>query len=377
MTVPPKRYSLVLSGGSARGAYEAGVLKYIFQTLYSEYGILPHFDIICGTSVGAIHACFLASHIKNIDHQLNRLLEIWKQLKPTTVANLDLIQVYRWKDLLYGGHSSSGLLDTTPLRHLLNEEVDWPGLKSNVKSRFIDNVAISSTSVRNGRTTVFCETNQQLPNSVFRTDFVNTELSSQHVLASASLPLLFPSIQIDGEWFTDGGIRQNTPIAPALAFGATHVFTVGLWHEHKRSNLIQHDDAPSIGTLVGKIFNSFFLDNAQYDLYNLETINDIIKSGEHMFPESTPFTKYRYIETCSINPSENIGLIANDYLSSSKYRHNKIYRTILKMIDVGSIEADLASYLLFDGDFANILIDLGYNDAKQNKYKILDFFGAV
>lgn len=52
-----------------------------------------------------------------------------------------------------------------------------------------------------------------------------------HALASAAIPILFPPVRIGRELFMDGGVRQNTPIAPALRLGATHVFAVGLSRE--------------------------------------------------------------------------------------------------------------------------------------------------
>ena len=68
LPVPPPRReghrprrAIVLSGGGARGAYEAGVLRFILDDLPRRTGVQPDFDLICGTSVGAIHACFLAA----------------------------------------------------------------------------------------------------------------------------------------------------------------------------------------------------------------------------------------------------------------------------------------------------------------------------
>src|SRR3954464_13853431 len=84
-TRPPKRgdrprLALVLSGGGARGAYEAGVMKYIREDLAGDLGGQVHFDIICGTSVGAIHACFLAGTSDMEAAQGKLLAERWESM---------------------------------------------------------------------------------------------------------------------------------------------------------------------------------------------------------------------------------------------------------------------------------------------------------
>ena len=69
------RIALVMSGGGARGAYEAGVLSYLFQTMPQRLGRRVHFDIVTGTSVGGVHACFVASAQQDADAG-ERLTEI-------------------------------------------------------------------------------------------------------------------------------------------------------------------------------------------------------------------------------------------------------------------------------------------------------------
>ena len=72
------RVALVLSGGGARGAYEAGVMRYIREDLAGDLGGQVQFDIICGTSVGAIHACFVAATADIADKQGRMLVERWE-----------------------------------------------------------------------------------------------------------------------------------------------------------------------------------------------------------------------------------------------------------------------------------------------------------
>lgn len=363
-----QKFALILSGGAARGAYETGVLKFL-----AKESLIPKFDIICGTSVGAIHACFLAAHLSEKDFGLQRLENIWKNLSPSSVVNFD------WKILksLFLNSKSYGLVEVEPLRQLLTKEGKWKSISRNIKNNTLETLCVSTTSAANGQTIVWTETNQPIPKPIFRTEFRKTNINIHHALASASIPIVFPPVSIDGEWFTDGGVRQNTPIAPALSFGATHVFSIGLWHH---SNKKTNNSKPTVGNLLGKIFNSFFLDHSNTDLNNLNHINNIISFGIEQYGKEFEIIlknnkNYRYIENFSISPSEDIGSIASKYLSNVSLIKDKGYKYILKLADIGTDEADLASYLMFDGNFASKLIGLGYKDAEQNKNQILNFFG--
>lgn len=376
-----KKYALILSGGAARGAYEVGVLKYIFQEMPRIYGKLPKFQIICGTSVGAIHACFLAAHLPKISSDIERLEKIWTNLSPSKVVTLDVGQLFRIKELLLGGKRGVGLLNVNPLAILLGKEGAYDQITKTIQSGELETLCVSTTSARTGKTVVFTESNSTLPAPIFRTEFRAAHISLQHALASASLPILFAPIQIGGEWFTDGGVRQNTPMVPALGFGATHTLSIGMWHDRKFNPSNAIDDSPSIGCLVGKIFNSFFIDHAHVDVHSLEHINNVIAEGvkkfgpefaAHLAKQERP---YKYINSCSISPSMDLGRIAANYLSSDDVKKNKIYRNLLRLIDIGTIEADLASYLLFDGGFAEMLIELGFEDAQARQKELAQFFG--
>ena len=379
-----KKRALILSGGSARGAYEVGVLKYIFQELPRIYGPVPRFDIICGTSVGAIHACFIVAHMKTIRHDIDRLVGIWGNLKPNHVIRFDLNQFFRWKDLIFGGLTGGSLFGVSPLASLLGRENNFEQIRTSVMNNDIETLCVSTTATRSGKTVVFTQTNQPVPHDSFRTEFRSTDINLDHAMASASMPFLFPPVRINGAWYTDGGIRQNTPIAPALSFGATHVLAIGLWHDHDHDDHpVQNDHAPSAGLLIGKIFNSFFLDNAQSDLHNLNNMNRIIQEGTSLYGDgfarhlaglSKPF---RHLEACQISPSQDIGRITADYLSNKQYRKNRFYKMLLKLIDLGSWEADLASYLLFDGEYSKILMDLGFRDAESKQHEIARFLDLI
>ncbi len=189
----------------------------------------------------------------------------------------------------------------------------------------------------------------------------------------------------------DGGVRQNTPIAPALRLGATHVFAVGLSREVKGIESGGEDQKPPGAAMVlGKVLNAFLLDHVQSDYEVLTRVNRMIEDGESAFgpgflPQvNKPVTArgdlpYRRVQSLVVRPSEDIGKLASAYVRSGKLREGGgMTRRILALLDVGeATEADLASYLLFDGSFAKRLIDLGRADAEARRHEIAEFFGSA
>ena len=142
----PKR-AIVLSGGGARGAYEAGVLRFILDELPKRTGVRPDFDIICGTSVGAIHACFLAATADETETRGERLTTIWQNLKVHEVFRFTardflrlpkrMLGVKRVAQLLRDGQRPDrlyGLLNTEPLERLVLQSIPWRGIRRNVRS---------------------------------------------------------------------------------------------------------------------------------------------------------------------------------------------------------------------------------------------------
>jgi NTE family protein len=137
--------ALVLSGGGARGAYEAGMLAYLFQDLPKRRGRPTHFDIITGTSVGGVHACFVASAQQDPDAGA-RVTEIWRSLslgKVFAIGATDLIRV-PWRLAGFGSPGSvlpatgsvperiPGLFDTAWLEEIVAKRIDWERLRANI-----------------------------------------------------------------------------------------------------------------------------------------------------------------------------------------------------------------------------------------------------
>jgi len=202
---PPKSLSLALQGGGSFGAFAWGVLDRLLED--EAIG----FDAISGSSAGAVNAVILASGMVDggREEARARLSRFWSRVSraaalapkgPPFDAGLDLLlrtlSPYQFNPL-----------DVNPLREALSEEVDFERLRA--KSDIM--LLLGATRVSDGRLRIL----------------TNAELTVDAVLASACLPLVHHTIELDGEAYWDGGYAANPPIIPLVrASRATHILIV-------------------------------------------------------------------------------------------------------------------------------------------------------
>jgi NTE family protein len=395
---PRRRVAMILSGGGARGAYEVGVLWYIFDDLTRILGAPPRIDILCGTSVGAINGCFLAAHLGDPVLGLRRLVELWTDLELARVLGFGMRQVLTLPRVLFGGGDGYGLFDVRPMADLVQREISWRAVSRCLRKGMLRALTVSCTEVSTGRTVVFMQVSPDLtipgaapPRTLFRAD----RIGPHHALASAAIPLLFPPVRIDGELHLDGGLRQNTPIAPALRLGATHIFAIGSSREIQGRTVREAGHgipprAPGAAFLLGKVLNAFLLDHVDVDIELLTRINNVLVDGAHAYGSGFAGSiseearkrgaqEYRFVKALRVRPSEDIGQLANTHIRRNGLRGDPVMtRRLFDLLDLGSEgEADLASYLLFDGPFCRRLIELGRADAQARRDELIEFFREV
>lgn len=390
-----RRIAMILSGGGARGAYEVGVLWYVFDELTRLRGAPPRVDILCGTSVGAINGCFLAAHLSDPTLGLRRLVHLWSELQLTRVLGFGVRQVISLPKLLLGGGMGTGLFDVRPMAELVQREISWRAVARTLRRRQLRALTVSTTEVGTGRTVVFMQTSPDVvipstapPRTLFRADHIGPP----HALASAAIPMLFPPVKIDDELYLDGGLRQNTPIAPAIRLGATHIFAVGSSREVHGVRAYEgagaNVRAPGAAFLLGKILNAFLLDHIDVDIELLTRLNNVIADGKRAYGENFAeklsdearqrgAPPYKYVWNLTVRPSEDIGRLASEFVHKGKFIGDPLVtKRLFSLLELGAgTEADLASYLLFDGRFCRQLVEMGRADARARRDELMAFFG--
>src|SRR5262245_3029408 len=380
-------YGIVMSGGGARGAYEVGVLGYLYREFPRRFGRAPNFDVVSGTSVGAVNSTALAATINDPSTGMMLLADVWLNQSLTDVLHFSFRQATRLYRVWLGGSAAAGIFDPRPLAKVISHKIPWRQLVRNLKTRQILALTVSATNVRTGRSTVYLDrpADVKLPQSGYRVVIQPSHILPQHVLASAAMPLVFPPVRIGNDYFCDGGIRLNTPTSPAIHMGVDRMFVIGVTTPDRQTE-IRMGKMPGASFLLGKAVDALMLDHIEHDVTRLQLINDVLSDAcEAYGPEFLTRLNQvaeehgrpprRFVNTFVLHPSLDIGLLAAEHLRGHRPKLTRMMgRAMLRLLEVGEgRDADLASYLLFDGDFARILIDLGRQDAARHADSLAKF----
>lgn len=366
-----KKTALILSGGGARGAYQVGVLKGLAEILKAKK-IQDPFQILSGVSAGAINTAKLASSPDDFSTSVEKLVYLWSQLKSDHVFKMNLLSFNSLSiTKLLGGKSSfnfNSLLDTEPLKQLLEENIDFEQIAQNVKNKKYESVIITANNYFNKAAVSFIDkssTKKDKWNDSRRIPEY-TPIALEHVMASSAIPVLFPPITIDGVDYGDGCVRNSTPCSPSLRMGANKLFVVGVRaqkpFDHAMPETRKH---ASFVTIINTLLNAVLLDSVEQDVHRILRINELVRQCN----SSTP-TTLKEIPALCISPSLNIGELAREYA----HHLPRILRTSLNTFGSLDDANEIISYLMFDAEFCKKLISYGYDDAFTHEKKIHEFF---
>ncbi|GAA4349672.1 patatin-like phospholipase family protein [Kangiella taiwanensis] len=368
---------LILSGGGARAAYQAGVIKAVNDILGQPKR--SPFSIVTGTSAGAINAAAVASNNHQFDYGAQRLEEIWSNFSPDQVYKTGLgtlsKNALRWVWNIFRSTQNLkqplSLLDNSPLRTLLENVIRFDDIEKNHQAGLLKALCTTCYNYNTGNSVSFFQGHPDLVEwKRFRRYGRKDTITVEHLLASSAIPMVFPSQQIKNAHFGDGSLRFLTPLSPALHLGADKLFVVTV--KPLRGEPEHKPTIPTVGDIGGHLFDSIFIDSLESDIERLMRVNSLLAHipESDLVREQLPLkTVDAFIISPSIEPAE----LAGQYFKNLP----RGLRFFFKRIGVDGEDGNgILSYLLFDKEFTRHLIKLGYDDAMQQDSNIKAFFQA-
>tara|TARA_R110002110_G_scaffold121431_2_gene297200 strand:+ start:32640 stop:33764 length:1125 start_codon:yes stop_codon:yes gene_type:complete len=364
---------LFLTGGGARGAYQAGVLKALAEI--SPGHDLP-FDILSGASTGAINAAFIGSHADDFNKGVRLLTRIWAQMDSGQVFKTDNISLAltvmrTMRDIVFHRTPKAGqfLLNTDPLRKLLSDNIDFKRVNQLIEDGVYHSIVVSALNYETSESVAFFNSNGILKERErFRYRSQKEKIRIDHILASSAIPIFFPSVEINDVHYGDGTLRNHHPLRSTIELGADKLLIVSLKKDPQRypSIVTQPNMGVSFGNIIGMVFNSIFLDSFELDLEMLDFINHNISALSTDEQNKIPFRK---IDTLILRPTKDLGELASNQVKLFP----RMLRYLLGGFGKGSRTSDMYSYLMFEAEYCQKLIQLGYKDTIARRDEIQTF----
>jgi NTE family protein len=380
MATQPLGLGLVLSGGGARAAYQVGVLRILAREFPEA---VP--DILTGVSAGGINAAFLASRPEPYQQKIDDLAEMWSNLHIQEVFSVDLHNL-GWRAMRWGGRLLSGgksplppaksMVDTKPLREVLERELHATGsnpiegINKSLHDGWLRAFALTATSYTTGQSITWVQTREDCAMPAWERPMRKScmcAINVDHVMASSALPFFFPAIQVEDQWYGDGGIRLTQPLSPAIHLGAKRIIAVTTRYPKTRAEADRPTiaDYPPPAQVAGLLFNAIFLDQLDSDAVQLRQINALIEA--HAEDKRMGL---RPIDLLVLRPSQDLGRLANAYEADLP----RAFRFFTRGLGTKETRSnDMLSLVMFQTDYVKRLIELGEEDALAKRAEIEAF----
>ena len=391
---------LVLMGGGARTAYQAGVLQALAALIKSPAGKADAFpfQVLVGTSAGALNATYLASRAIDGLAALSGLGEFWQGLHSDLVYHLPdtpMAKFSRWATALgvtLSARKQGAALDSMPLVDTLHRRIALNNIELALSRGDLKALAVTASSYTTGVHWTFCQTHQLASAKAWNRPGRRAELQDitiEHLMASSAIPFLFPAtpLWVDGnmEYFGDGSMRQSSPLSPAVHLGANKILAIGVGQPQRRSMdltsasfqaSLSSKQRPSLGNIAGHAMASVFNDTLMADVEQVQRVNQSIQELKNHLSEHHGLTvaqslPFREVEVLAMQPSESLDALAQAHV-------HELPRPVRRVLEgLGALKgsgAGLASYLLFEPGFLRALMALGAQDVAMRKEQLLDFF---
>ncbi|MFT4058838.1 MAG: patatin-like phospholipase family protein [Legionella sp.] len=365
--------ALYLAGGGARGAYQAGVLKAIGHIL--QVKTLP-FDVVSGVSVGSINAAIIAENADDFPSALDKLEMMWSEIHCQQIykaSNYELSKsvMRNVSTLVIKQRQAGHLLDTTPLKELISDTIDFNKISTNISEEHLEAIEIITNCYETHQTISFYEHKNP--------DFVDwnyprhcsqkAQIDAGHVLASSALPLFFPTVPFDGFHYGDGSIGLVAPLRGAIRFEVDKIMILGTraiptFVDHEE---LRNDGEIPFAHILGSMLNGLFLDNLDRDIEMVNRMNEIAMLLSMWKKRHSP---WRPIHTLHLRPSQDLSSVAQQHFKTLPI----LLRYLLNILGAKNQSGDLLSFLLFEREFTRELLELGFQDTINNAKTVSDFF---
>ena len=381
---------LMLNAGGARGAYQAGVLQVLLPELDAR-GERP--TVLVGTSAGGL-ACLMLAQSAHLgaQAQADALVDALRQVtKPAVLRPVwqqaPLVAVRYLSETLDVVRSARlrGLLGVEPLGKTLRRLLDFDQVQRNVDDDVIRAVTLCASVVRTGRVVAFTATaDGVVPQRGDGSSLVyrSTRLGVEHALATAAIPVMFPAVKVErpadaAGWYVDGATRLSRPLRPAVDLGVDRLVVVSTTGLGQRWSRPGHDaEDVDLGDAAVTLLNAMLEDSLREDLRRLGTLNEVLESDREVverWAQVRGRPEPRQIPYVAVAPGDDleVGDLALEvyrrrYGGATGLLRDPDMQLIHRLTGSDSpLQGELLSYVLFDEEYFDRLVQMGRADARH------------
>ncbi|PIP78852.1 MAG: patatin [Gammaproteobacteria bacterium CG22_combo_CG10-13_8_21_14_all_40_8] len=370
------KIGLVLTGGGAKAAYQVGVLKAIIELTPQDHPF--PFQVISGSSAGAINATVLACYANRYRVGMRQLENVWSHFHAHHIylvgwAGL-MANTLRWaSEFLRSPHQSPrplSLLMNSPLKKLLTNTVQFDNIQQNIHNGTLDGLSITAYSYQQRMSVSFYQSEENVQNwTRHKRRGERHNLHINHLMASSAIPMVFPAVKINRDYYGDGSVGCLSPLSPALHLGAEKLLIIStdpIKHKQLHHANINY---PTMAEIAGNLMDSIFTDSLASDLERLNRINETLET----IPSGRLKRNKSYLKPINsllIAPEFDIDEIAGEHFCSLP----KLLKFFLNRMGIcANHGGNILSYLLFESSFTQVLIQKGYEDGLKQADTIKAF----
>lgn len=372
--MPQRQLALVLAGGGARTAYQAGVVSAMREQCPEV-----SYPILTGVSSGAINAAFLAGHpclegAQDLERYWRNICQerVYQAESAVSLLRRVLPRVPS-RNAMFRVQEGEAILNMQPHRRYLAQQLpaapdgSLPQIRKNLQSAELKSFCVTTTNYSTGQSVSWVQGhNLQTWDRPNRISY-RSEITLDHIMASSAMPLLFPAVKIGQTWHGDGGVRLKAPLSPALHLGATDIICISPQYQRTESeaSMLNVKGYPPAAQVMGIILDATFLDAFDHDVRMAGVMTRLAKHSS-----DGDQGRVRSVNTLLIEPSRDIALLAKGLESKTK----GVLRMITRGLGSGdTMSPEWLSIMLFDPEFIRRVLELGYEDGRQKTSEIEAF----